>query len=161
MTKYTKPLDTGHKPVHEAAAAIVALINASPRSPRQDEIASIIAKAMPVTLGGDYAIVRRWEAAEAAHYAVAIRNGEASDGEHESANDVLIRETRQMWKEPVRGWPDVVARAKAALYWKWPRFDENEARKYQELLREGDDLDDGPLAQLVHAILTLEGGRQS
>lgn len=80
MTKHTKPLDIGHKPVHEAAAAIVALINASRRSPREEEIANIIAKAMPATLGGDYAIARRWEAAEAAHYAVAIRNGEASGG---------------------------------------------------------------------------------
>jgi len=47
-----------------------------------------------------------------------------------------------------------VARAKAALYWKWPRFDENQARKYQELLREGDDLDDGPLAHLIDAVMT-------
>lgn len=66
-----------------------------------------------------------------------------------------------MWKEPVRGWPDVVVRAKAALYWKWPRFDENEARKYQELLRNADNLDDGPLAELVNAVLALDGGRQS
>ena len=156
MTKHT-----GHKPVHEAAAAIVALINASPRSPREEEIANIIAKAMPATLGGDYTIVRRWEAAEAAHYAIAIRNGEASDGGHGSANDVLIEATRLIWREPVRGWPDIVARARMALYWGWPRFEQGEIKAYHALVGEADDLDDGPLALLIHAILTLEGGRQS
>ena len=59
--------------VREAAAEIVQLINTSPRSPRQDEVEAIIAKAVPPAIGGDDAIVRRWEAAEAAHYAVAAQ----------------------------------------------------------------------------------------
>jgi len=89
--------------VQEAAAAIVQLINTTPRTPWPEEIEAIIAKALPSALGGDYAIVRRWEAAEAAHYALAIRNEEASDEDHESANDVLIRETQQMWREARSG----------------------------------------------------------
>ena len=143
--------------VQQAAAEIVQLINSSPMSPRQEEIEAIIARAMPATLGGDDAIVRRWEASEAAHYAVALRNEEASDGQHESANDVLIRETRRMWREPVRGWPDIVVRAKAALYWRWPRFEQGQIEAYEALVREAEDLDDGPLALLIDAILTLEG----
>ncbi len=67
--------------VREAAAEIVALINSSPQSPRLEEIEAVIAKAVPATLGGDDAIVRRWDAAEAAHYAVAVKNEEASDGQ--------------------------------------------------------------------------------
>lgn len=141
----------------EAAAAIVALVNSNPRSPRQEEIEAILAKAVPPDLGGDDAIVRRWEAAEAAHFAVAIRNEEASGGAHDSANDVLIAATRQLWREPVRSWADIVARAKVALYWKWPHFENGEFEKYEALVREADDLDDGPLALLIDAILTLEG----
>jgi hypothetical protein len=144
--------------VQQAAAAIVRLINSSPRSPRIEEIEAILARAMPSVRSDDDAIVRRWEAAEAAHYAVAIRNGESSDEEHSSANDALIEATRRLWREPVKGWPDIVARAKVAFYWKWPRFDPEETREYEALVREADDLDDGPLALLVHAI--LEGGRQ-
>ncbi len=62
-----------------------------------------------------------------------------------------------MWREPVRGWPDVVARAKAALYWGWPRFEPGQIEAYHALVREADALDDGPLALLIEAILTLEG----
>jgi hypothetical protein len=35
-------------PIQEAAAEIVRLINASPRSPRQEEIEAILAKAVPI-----------------------------------------------------------------------------------------------------------------
>jgi hypothetical protein len=45
MAKATAP-DTTALSASEAAGAIVALINGSPRSPRQDEIEAIIAKAI-------------------------------------------------------------------------------------------------------------------
>ena len=109
--------------IQQAATEILALVNSSPRTPWPSEIEAIVARVGSPSTSSDFAIVHRWEAAEAAHYAVAIRNGEASDGEHGSANDVLIEATRKIWREPVRGWPDIVARARMALYWKWPRFE--------------------------------------
>jgi hypothetical protein len=104
----------------EAAAQIVALINSSPQSPRQDEIAAVISKVAPPTPDIDQPKHRaEWDTLLAASNAAWVRNGEiantggsnnavqATEAEASAADQRLDDCARRIWEEPVHGPGDI------------------------------------------------------
>jgi hypothetical protein len=158
--------------VQEAAGQIVALINSSPRSPRQDEIEAIIAKASTAAVCEK---TMQWRAMRARHNAIwAARTREynrlKSLGENAteahldqfgSPDAILDEQTAfalDSWRAGAKTWADVVLFAELALNWSFDPESPIDAAAYKALLVPHDTgLDDQSLAQLVNAVLTVAG----
>ena len=144
----------------EAAAAIVALINSSPRSPRQDEIEAILARIMPapatdVPISDLRIRLRKAMANSDAALRVASRlppGAECDLAEAERAQ--WLDEIAAMEAEipnPPRSFEDLVARAEIARY-----GGDVVAGKLMEAEDE-EDVFLGPAARLIEAVLQFSG----
>ena len=145
----------------EAAAAIVALINSSPRSPRQDEIEAILARIMPapatdVPISDLRIRLRKAMANSDAALRVASRlppGAECDLAEAERAQ--WLDEIAAMEAEipnPPRSFEDLVARAEIARY-----GGDVVAGKLMEAEDE-EDVFLGPAARLIEAVLQFAKG---
>ena len=142
--------------VSQAAAEIVALINVSPRSPRQDEIEAIIAKAMapqPVANAPvpQLAVDIRAKIAEiGVAYDVL---GRLRPGPEEDAAEAVVEQLKAdlcrlelQIPGPPQSYADIRMRAEMAVYW---------AGDIEELREEG-DLIKHTLADLIEAVLQFD-----
>jgi len=165
--------------VQEAAAQVVALINATPRTPWPSEIEAIVARVVsspdPAPASPRTAEWRRVLAEERAGHEARMQEhrrrkalGEDATEEDldkiadiEALMDRTQETTLAIWRTGAKTWADVVLFAEVARYWKWdpeePELDQN-----FKVALELDDarLDEQSLAQLVNAVLQL-GGAQS
>ena len=161
MTTHTKPLDTGHKPVHDAAATIVALINASPRSPRIEEIEAIIARAIgtPAAIAEPDPRLIAWRKRVADYEAAGAKQGD--DPTMDAILNALEKHARALWATPVQTFADVLLRAEIAREWNRPGSVGDPDYPACEI-QTGDaaSIDDLALAHVVQAVLNL-GGSQS
>lgn len=155
--------------VSDAASAIVALINSQPRSPTKSQIEAIIAKVAgapaadrsgqicPNGAPADSELLQRWLAAEA-NYLKAFR-GDMTGAACDAADREAGKASVLVWSTPISCWGDVVARARVALFWRWPLGDDSMAERLQAVLarRGGGPLDESSVAPLINAVLQLEG----
>ena len=148
--------------VSQAAAEIVALINSSPRSPRPDQIAAIIAKALaPQPVASSLA------SSPLPQLGIDIRNkiaelqvaysalGPLSPGPEEDAAEAVVEQLKAdlcrlelQIPEPPQSYADIRMRAEMALYWSAGSIDE--LRQYGELVQH-------TLADLIEAVLQFDG----
>jgi hypothetical protein len=111
--------------IDAAAAAIVAIINSTPRTPRASEIASLIAQAVPAedllsTASGLTFELHRRRLALHSTIAEALRS-EGAPG-YEAACAKVQHRSQELgelaslaWRRPVESWDDIVMRAEVAL----------------------------------------------
>jgi hypothetical protein len=160
----------------EAAAAIIALINSSPRSPRQDEIEAIISR-VAVSPGP---IPASAKATEWRRAVADLRQGFELRGEEykrwkaagrEPTNDDLDRvadidtlsdrvdsATHAIWAAGATCWADIALFAELARYWVWDPEDPDLDRCFKAELDPHDTgFDEQAAAQLVNAVLQLAG----
>src|SRR5262245_31959936 len=144
-------------PVQKAAAAIVALINASPRSPRQEEIEAIIAKvasaepsASPVALSPEHRKYRELLAEIAKFEEPGYADGEEGDAAFAAQEEEEMALERQIWSKPAETLADVLLRGEIALYNENGIMESlNEREAYQ---------DERAAAQLIRAVNDVLGG---
>lgn len=152
MAQATAPNTTALS-VSEAAAAIVRLINSSPRSPRPEEIEAVIAKAVVVSamppLPPEHLEYRRLVAE--------IEQMHARDEEEEEAltlaSDRAMAMEDKVWSQPARTLADVLFRGEIALY------NENGVMEYLD--RSDGYYDERSVAQLIRAVVDVLGGRHA
>ena len=142
--------------VSTAAAAIVALINERPQSPRQDEIEAIIAKAMapqPMATARLVELRRAIATVEAAEEEAGP--GEARTDATQDRIDRLYAPfdamTQAVWDTPPTSPVDLHERAIIARHW----F--NVSRADWENPCDLDDWGDQAIAQLIHGVLQFAG----
>lgn len=142
--------------IHEAAAQIVALINSSPRSPTQEEIEAIVARALsPPQQAEPDPRLAAWRK-RVADYQAAGAKGDRDD----AAMDALLRDldahARAIWATPARTFADVLLRVELAKEWNSP-VDIRDPEYPLCILQKGDgaSIDDLALAHVVQAILQL------
>jgi hypothetical protein len=163
-------------PIQEAAAAIVALINSSPRSPHQDEIEAILGRVAvspgPITAS---AKATEWRCALAA-----LRQGFELRGEEykrwkaagreptnddldpvadiDALSDRVDSVTHAIWAAGATCWADIALFAEVARYWVWdPEAPDLDKWFKAELEPHDTGFDDQAMAQLVNAVLQLAG----
>ena len=152
----TKPI--AQLSVEQAAAQIVALINASPRSPRQDEIAAVIARtaATPPTLpelAPEHLEYRRLIAEAKKQDDEGIPDGEDGDAAVEALQSKIMALERKIWSTPARTLADVLLRGEIALHNENGIMDSlNDAEAYY---------DERATAQLIQAVVDVLGGRHA
>jgi hypothetical protein len=139
------------------AAEIVALINASPRTPGIDEIAAIIARSAP-PFSADDPLAEEWERARAA-----FEGGCADPAREDDDADELLRRlaeaTLAIWRRGARSDADHPLFVRLARYWNAddPELD---ADLQALLVLSPYGLDKRSLAQLVYATLKVAGQRK-
>jgi hypothetical protein len=110
--------------VEVAADAILALINSRPTSPRQEEIAAIIAEAT-ASSARDIYLGSAWRRAldrfveEAAR--IADADGGVADAACEQINADIIVASQAIWARSCATFDDLVLRAAVATFWERPR----------------------------------------
>lgn len=135
---------------HAAAAEIVALINARPTSPRQDEIEAIIAKVSTSLPAADAEATARRVALQAA--IAAMEAAGTDDGDVVDARDApLTAITEEVWSRPPRSLADLQDYALIAKHWLGvhigaPWSDPGDV----------DDWGDFAIAELIHAVLRFD-----
>lgn len=136
------------------AAEIVALINASPRTPRVDEIAAVIVRTVAPAFVADSPLV-----AEAREIAASIAAAEKLADEE--ACDAAITEAHADLQDlderiprPPCSFADLVARAQVAYAGAEVRDDGSMAEA------DNPDLFEGPAARLVEAVLQFAGAQR-
>ena len=161
--------------VREAAAAIVQLINASPRSPRQEEIEAILSRIGTATPSGAPPMspahaehMREWRTLIDEHMrefenvdeaGMTPAEIDADDARMSAHIEVVDALQARIFAVPARTWGDVALYAQAACWEYWSGMDAEgpDARRW---------LDDGPqcdhddsiaLAKLLEAIFTVAG----
>jgi len=148
MSKATNPSIPQNLTVQEAAAAIVRLINEKPQTPRQDEIATVIARvvATPATLpqlSPEHLEYRRL----VAEVEGMPGGSEAEEEELRLASDRVTALERQIWATPAKTLADVLLRGEIAPY------NEN------DILATLDDpdafYDERSVAQLIKAVVDV------
>jgi len=149
--------------VSTAAAAIIRLINSSPRSPRQDEIEAVLAKAMaPQPMASPTPSAMPPLSPEHLQYREAIaeiaRNEKAPPGLSDEESDAFhgrlaeqeMALARKIWATPAKTLADVLLRAEVALH--------NENGIMENL----DDPEayycERSAAQLIQAVIDVLGG---
>ena len=140
--------------VQEAAAQIVALINASPRSPRVEEIEAVIARVVPSqeTVASDTRLLEWRETVAAYRAAVEAAVDDAVVG---AALNALDTHSRAMWAMPVRTFADLLLRAEIAQEWNTPgKIGDPEYPRWV-LQHKDPSIDDLALAHVLQAILAL------
>jgi hypothetical protein len=162
--------------IQQAAAEIVALINSSPHSPRQDEIEAIIAKSISPSLHlrEEPTLARKYRelmesAAEANDRAFVDTDGacetdlvplfgggwvrkadvDESDGRFKEAS----RLAEAVWSTPPRSIEDIYTRAEIARYWHQGEETWLEGQKPEAC----DDWGDQAVGELIHAVLSFGG----
>jgi hypothetical protein len=149
-------LNTAHRSVDETAAHIVALINSSPRSPRQDQIAAIIAAQTALPPDGSILSPKRdaWRALIAEHDAAHLVSGDLLPGDPldpriaaaeaitKVADDRLNAFEEELWAAPAQGRADIRLLAEICFRRYWPGYDLTGAES-DSLLREGPHVCDG------------------
>jgi hypothetical protein len=161
----------------QAAAAIVRLINSSPRSPRVEEIEAIISKTISPSL------YLREEPALARKYRELMERGDDAndravdtDGaceadlvqlagggwarkadldECDDCTDEASKLAYAVWSTPPRSIDDIYTRAEIARYWHQGEETWLEGQKPEEC----DDWGDRAVAELIHAVLELGAGK--
>jgi len=140
--------------VSTAAAAIVGLINSSPRSPRQEEIEAIIAKVAPAEapalhvselgrkLRADLARFDAWLGKD-------VSDADWDDVWGSDWNEIYRLEAQI--PNPPRSFADVVARAELAYF----GADKGPDNRTMDL--EEGDCWEGPAARLIEAVLQFAG----
>ena len=140
--------------VSTAAAAIVGLINSSPRSPRQEEIEAIIAKVAPAEAPALHVseLGRKLRADLARFDAWLGKDVSDADWDDVFASDwdEIYRLEAQI-PNPPRSFADVVARAELAYF----GADKGPDNRTMDL-DEGDCWE-GPVARLIEAVLQFAG----
>jgi hypothetical protein len=138
--------------VSTAAAAIVALINERPQSPRQDEIEAIIAKVAPAAPALHVSELRHRIRAAIARVDEAERAGEdAADAVASTGWDELYRLEEQI-PNPPQSFADLLIRAELAYF----GADKERDDRTMSALEKGDCLG-GPAARLIEAVLQFAG----
>jgi hypothetical protein len=156
----------GNPAIGAAAAQIVALINSRPGSPREDEIAAIIASvatsgssgpAGEVSAAGAPAPVIDGHLEEwcrvVGEFLAKINSGDVNMKDKETAelHDRVIATSIAIWARPVRSWNDILMRAMVAGYW-------NIESDFE--IAQGDQtmsLDERSIAYLMRGIMDLGG----
>jgi hypothetical protein len=134
------------------AAEIVALINASPRTPRVDEIAAIIAKARAPSLSTHSPLLARAQEIYARMNSTSTLDGLEADAVIDKACEDLVALDAEIPRPP-RSFADLVARAQIA-------FAAGEVREDGTLGEAEDgDIFEGPAARLVEDVLRFARGR--
>jgi hypothetical protein len=105
---------------HQAADAIIALINSRPTSPAREEIAAIVAKACVGNVldrNEDLvmwtAVVDTWLDLDPAY----LEDDHPQHAEANAAEEALCAATTAIWAKPVHSFADVVLRFVVAGYW--------------------------------------------
>jgi hypothetical protein len=139
----------------EAAAAIVALINKSPRSPRPEEIEAIIAKlatgaqAAP-TLSLVHLRYRELLAELRTYEEPGVSEGEEGDAAFAAFQEKVIAFEREIWAKPAETLADVLLLGEIALH--------NENGLMDALDEPDPYLDDRAAAELIKAVTNVLGG---
>jgi hypothetical protein len=129
-----------------AAAEIVALINASPRTPRVDEIAAIIARAAAPAPAADSPLLARAQEIYARLKSTATLNGREADAVIDKAFEDLQALEAEIPRPP-RSFADLVALAQVA-------FAAGEVQEDGTLAETANgDIFEGPAARLVEDVL--------
>ena len=138
----------------DAADEIVALINASPCTPRADEIAAIIARAAaPACSAKSPLLTRVREITARIAAAEKIADGAAADAAITKAQEELQELDAQIPRPP-RSFADLVARAQVAYAGGEARHDGTLAEA------EAPDIFEGPAARLVEDVLQFASGQR-
>ena len=130
------------------AAEIVTLINASPRTPRVDEISAIIARAAAPTAFAEDPLAQQWDRALAELHAGI--DGPAQDGEVHELQERLAEATLAIWRRGARSVADLPLFARLAREWVCADFKAS-------LVPSPEGLDGQSVAQLVNAVLRVTG----
>jgi hypothetical protein len=96
---------------HQAAAEIVALINARPISPTREEIAAIVAKAFVGNVLDRNEDLAKWTAVVDAWLNVdtaCLEDDHPQHAEADAAHEALCAATTAIWAKPVRSFDDVI-----------------------------------------------------
>lgn len=160
--------------VQQAATEIVALVNSSPRTPWPEEIAAIIAKAVPGA-----APMPPMSPAHAAHYAewrrlidehmrefgpgsqdgMTVAEAEADDARMSAHSKVIDALKARILSVPAKTWGDVVLYAQACSWEYWCGADPEgpDMRRWLEDGPQCDHDESVDLAKLLEAIFTVAG----
>jgi hypothetical protein len=139
----------------EAAAAIVALINSSPRSPREEEIEAIIAKlatdahARPA-LSPVHLRYRELLAELRTYEEPGVAEGEEGDAAFAAFQKKVSAFEREIWAKPAETLADVLLRGEIALH--------NENGLMDTLDDPDPNLGDRAAAELIRAVNNVLGG---
>lgn len=157
--------------IQQAANAIVALVNSSPRSPWPSEIEAIVARigspgpaAMSPVHAEHY---REWRNLIAAHMrkfgkpdhtGMTEAEMEADDARMSAHMRIVDALTARIFAVPARTWGDVMLYAQACFWQYWAGFDP-EGPEAQSQLEGGPHSDDHgkALVKLIEAIFTVAG----
>ncbi len=142
--------------IQQAAAQIVALINASPRSPRVDEIEAIIAKAVlshHQEPAPDPRLMEWREKVAAYRAAVDAAVTEDDDAVVDAVLDALDTYSHAIWATPVRTFADLLLRAAIAQEWNSPGIIGDPEYPHWVFRKEKPGTDDLALAHVVQAVL--------
>jgi hypothetical protein len=142
--------------VEEASAALLALINSRPASPRLDEIEAIIGRvpnagAEPARCNSG---LDEWCGILNAYFEESGRPENEPDERADPLLDALCAKTDVIWAKPVRTWDDLVVRAAMAVYWNCPY--PNDILRIA-IADSNHGYDDYSLAHVVQGILDLAG----
>jgi hypothetical protein len=149
--------------VQEASAALLALINSRPASPRLEEISAIIERTVGAVAKSAQ---RNGDLAEWCDMVSRYLNGSNEDEERTAQSEDALEEalcatTEGIWARPVHTWDDLVVRAAIAVHWNSPDYDTDPAYP-DDIVRvaiadNGRGYDDYALAHVVRGVLDLAG----
>lgn len=164
-----------HSPVQQAAAAIVSLINTSPRSPRQDEIEAVIARVgsvNPAAMSPGHAEHHReWRRLVDEHVrgwppfacdtSRTAEESEADDAQMTAHLQKMDDLALQVFDAPARTWGDVLLFAEVCLWVHHGGIDAESPQGRAQLHEMGfancGDMVDKALTALLEAIFTVAG----
>lgn len=155
MSKATNP-STQHLSVEQAAAAIVALINSSPRTPRQAEIAAIIERTKGADNTGDSAQkATQWRRALAEWHAT-YEDPDYTDEAVRPLLNAASALTQEIWAQGAKTWNDVKLFAELTRFWAYDdAYEPVVDGDYEEALKPTATTADQSVAQLVKAVLGM------
>ena len=146
-----------HQSAEQAADAIIALINASPTTPRRDELAGIISTvAAPMKALSPEHLAYRELRAEVDRYCARVERSKESEDYEAEINALLERVSdmeKTIWATPATTLADLLLRAEIA--------ENNENGAMDDLDNPDAYLDDRAFAQLIRAALDVLGGHHA
>jgi hypothetical protein len=159
-----RAIDTTDDRITRAAAAVHQLIQRSPRSPSEAEIAGVLVAALRegvVSPEADDPLAQEWERARAALEADCDDPARAADDCSAELLERVSEATLAIWRRGARSAADLGLFAQMARYWYWPLLTAD-AKEDDDGFKEGLvlsplGLDDQSVAQLVNATLQVLG----